>query len=247
MNNRCGGNSICAAFSVPSIDTPHEKNITSAWAEHLDAVLPQTAVTSSICNNEVFTIEHLFSADECERLIKASEQNGYGQTNYPKTYRGNLRLISTDEGLAASLWQRIQPFVPEQVECSGCMWEASGLNECFRLSKYFPGDQFKRHVDANFERGASAQSMYTVNIYLNGDLEGGSTRFYLENEHSADFAVTPEAGRCVIFRQPPVERFLHDGEALGSGLKYLLRTDVMYQRISPVAEPVVGKFNPVYD
>jgi hypothetical protein len=227
---------IKAIKATHAADPPPEKKIHAAWAEHMDPEAPATSVTSTAYDNEIFTLGNLFSVAECDRLIQASEGkgNGYGKTNYAKKYRGNLRLISTDQTLAATLWRRMQPFVSAQVQRSGYVWEAIGLNECFRLSKYFPGDQFQRHVDANFQRGSNEQSMYTVNIYLNGDFGGGSTRFYKDNTTDVDFAVTPEAGKCVIFRQPPAEYYMHDGEALGSGLKYLLRTDIMYQRLGPI-------------
>ena len=46
-------------------------------------------------------------------------------------------------------------------------------------------------------------------------------------------STAPGPGRAVVFRQPPGRYFYHDGEALGSGRKYLLRTDVMYRRRGP--------------
>ena len=33
-----------------------------------------------------------------------------------------------------------------------------------------------------------------------------------------------------MFRQPPGMDYLHDGEVVHSGYKYLFRTDVMYKR-----------------
>ena len=58
----------------------------------------------------------LLSAAECERLMAASESVGYGVTNYNQEYRGNLRMISTDDGMAAAVFERIKPFVPERVD-----------------------------------------------------------------------------------------------------------------------------------
>ena len=40
----------------------------------------------------------------------------------------------------------------------------------------------------------------------------------------------PRAGRACVFRQPPDASYMHDGEELSGGVKYLLRTDVMYRR-----------------
>ena len=41
-------------------------------------------------------VPKLFSQDECARLIASGELIGFGKTDYPKNYRGNLRLISED-------------------------------------------------------------------------------------------------------------------------------------------------------
>jgi hypothetical protein len=120
------------------------------------------------------------------------------------------------------------------------VWEASGLNDCWRLAKYYPGDQFAVHCDAAFERTAGSEmSMLTANIYLNEDFDGGRTRFFLNDDPQfewrddfgeADFSVLPKVGRCLLFRQPPGQSYWHEGEVLGSGRKYLLRSDVMYRK-----------------
>ena len=100
----------------------------------------------------------------------------------PKSYRGNLRLISRDASLAQALWPRLRTHVPRVVvDREGDRWEAKNLNECWRLAKYFPGDRFARHTDAFFERSRDERSFFTVNVYLN-DVpaeHGGATRFYV--------------------------------------------------------------------
>lgn len=40
-------------------------------------------------------------------------------------------------------------------------------------------------------------------------------------------SVRPEPGLCMLFFQPGL---IHEGEDLRSGLKYILRTDVMFRR-----------------
>ena len=58
------------------------------------------------------------------------------------------------------------------------VWRACGLNECIRLAKYTPGDEFQAHYDVAFLRSPSERSCYTVNINLNGGFAGGRTRFF---------------------------------------------------------------------
>lgn len=87
--------------------------------------------------------------------------------------------------------------------------------------------------------------MFTVNIYVNGGFEGGSTRFYPEGDRDTpDLAVVPEAGLACVFRQPPGEDLYHDGEALGSDVKYLWRSDIMYQRRG---EKVMDSYSEMFD
>lgn len=185
------------------------------------------------------------------RLNAAAEAVGFGKTNYPPQYRGNLRLLATDPGLAAKLWERLRPLVPGTIEVVDGLgghlqqrhatWEACGLNEMFRLAKYYPGHRFGAHHDANYVANKDMQTLYTVNVYTNTVAPGcgGRTRFYAEAANNkrkphakdCDLQVRPEAGLAVCFLQPPADLLLHDGEELTGGLKYLLRTDVMYRRV----------------
>merc|ERR1712226_1674773 len=113
-------------------------------------------------------MEGLFTPNECTRLLAAAEKQGFGATSYPKQYRGNPRLIATDQGLADAVWHRLKPHVPKELFAFGETWEACGLNECWRLAKYYSGNQFQGHVDAVFARSDDEMSMLTVNIYMNG-------------------------------------------------------------------------------
>merc|ERR1712139_36854 len=119
------------------------------------------------------------------------------------------------------------------------VWHASGLNECLRFCKYKPGDFFRKHCDACFKRSEDEQSLFTCMFYLNGGFEGGATRFlhYGDGTASSHYelapaeavlaSVAPEPGLCMLFFQPGL---LHEGEDLHTGLKYILRSDVMYRR-----------------
>lgn len=236
---------ICPAETAPEIRAE------TAWS---DLLMPVAGVPTSVrqlggaaCKR--YTPDHLLllldevlDGAECARLNDAAEAIGYGRTNYPQEYRGNLRLLITDPALAAALWERVRPFVPATLSTADSQdgndtWVACGLNECFRLAKYYPGTRFGAHCDARFERHAHEKSFYTVNIYTNSvpAEHGGRTRFYAEQRRRGDdccvdLAVKPEAGLAAIFRHGPRDELLHDGEELRGGIKYLLRTDVMYRR-----------------
>jgi len=195
----------------------------------------QVANPAPILKLDAFYFRGFLTKSECLSIIKEAENLGFGRTHYPKHYRGNLRLMVTDQELADKLFERMKPHVSgllHESEERKESWKVVGLNEKFRLSKYFPGDEFGSHCDANFKRSRTERSMYTVNIYLNGGFKNGRTRFYKDTPGSKMiYATVPEPGAALVFRQPPGQYYLHDGERLGSDVKYLLRTDVMYELI----------------
>jgi len=212
-------------------DLAHEIEVQTAWAQHLESTIGDL-VAEQVSDHEVWLVDSLFNANECELLLRQAESHGFGTTHYPKHYRGNLRLLTTDTSLSEAVWQRLRPLVPATLTLDGEAWDACGLNECWRLAKYYPGDVFKGHCDASFARSNHEMSMLTVNIYMNGGFAGGRTRFYFGNHDDREgaHAVTPSAGLCLLFRQPPGKAYYHDGERLGSGVKYLFRSDVMYRK-----------------
>jgi len=139
----------------PTEDAPEVK-VTTNWAPLLEARPPSAALRriedeaarAHYSEHKLLQLERLLNEAECARLNQAAEDVGFGRTNYPPSYRGNLRLIVEDRGLAAMLWERIRPFVPEILPVNGAdndgddvgvpsvptVWRACGLNECFRLA-----------------------------------------------------------------------------------------------------------------
>jgi hypothetical protein len=59
-------------------------------------------------------------------------------------------------------------------------------------------------------------------LYLNGGFEGGATVFL---EGTKD-RVQPVAGMALVFQH----NIYHEGERLESGVKYIMRSDAMFQR-----------------
>jgi hypothetical protein len=79
-------------------------------------------------------------------------------------------------------------------------------------------------------------------IYLNEDFTGGSTNFirddqelqwdekegrYSAEEKKVMEKVKPETGMAIIFNH----KILHEGATVKEGLKYILRTEAMYQLV----------------
>ncbi len=170
-------------------------------------------------------IEELYTKEECAAFIRLGEEMGFEESLVrtkqgevmDKSFRDNDRVVFDNPELANDLWSRIKDKVPQ--EFNG--WTACGLNERLRYYRYKDGQQFKPHIDGAFKRDENEVSMITLLIYLNEDFEGGETMFVLEFE-----SIKPKTGMVLLFEH----KLLHSGRPVLSGVKYVLRTDVMYKK-----------------
>ncbi|WP_245119047.1 2OG-Fe(II) oxygenase [Hymenobacter volaticus] len=128
--------------------------------------------------------------------------------------RNNNRAFHKSEELAEQLWDKVQPFVPAQIGNSN----AIGLNELFRFYRYQRGHQFKGHYDESYIRNELESSYFTFMIYLNDNFQGGDTTFQ-------GLRVQPKQGMALLF----LHSLYHEGSEVTQGVKYVLRTDVMYR------------------
>lgn len=176
---------------------------------------------------DVFLIDGFLSAAECSDWIARSESSGYEQASIStavgqriaKDVRNNDRLIWDDPELAIAWWRRAQSFIPR----SFGVWHALGFNERFRFYRYRPGQRFAQHLDGSFQRSATESSWMTFMVYLNDDFTGGTTRFDLAHEPDP-VDIVPKAGSALVFMHDR----LHTGSEVLSGVKYVLRTDIMF-------------------
>lgn len=172
---------------------------------------------------EIFTVGEFLTTDQCDVYIELAESIGF--TDAPiNTLRGpqlcpdvrnNTRVMLDDVRRTAELWQRASGFVPHTVD----NWQAVGVNERLRFSRYDVGQQFNWHFDGDFQRDNGERRKLTFMIYLNADFEGGRTMF-------PETIKVPKTGLALFF----VHQQLHRGETVVRGRKYVLRTDVMYRR-----------------
>ena len=170
----------------------------------------------------IWTIDNFISKEECRHLIEISESIGYqeaevslpGGAQMMKGLRNNYRLIYEDADLAYKYWQVLKDCCSPSLDGS----VAVGLNEQFRFYKYESEQRFKRHIDGRFKRNESEESRITFMIYLNDGFEGGETTF-----DSID--VEPKAGKALCF----IHEQKHEGRPVTNGVKYVLRSDVMYR------------------
>jgi prolyl 4-hydroxylase len=181
---------------------------------------------------QVFVIHDFLSREECAGLIRQSEAQSYEVGTVggvvAEGVRNNDRVVFDDPLLAAEMFARARPFLPDPLDGRVLV----GFNERWRFYRYGPGQAFKPHRDGSYARVLELQeSRLTFMIYLNNHTAGGETRFFAGLEEAffvrrPYLSVTPREGTALVF----VHRTWHEGAEVTAGRKYVLRTDVMYGR-----------------
>ena len=191
-----------------------------------------------------FTIDNLLSDDECQRLIALSEHYPYeqsmvnlgGEQVLDTQYRNSARWMVDSKEAVALLWSRLalcpeifatkELFEPPMQQPTE--WRAVGLNPRLRFLRYSPGDYFAPHQDGSFTCEKTQQkSFMTVMLYLNTPESGGETNFLRsQSDQMERVSVQPETGSALIFDHA----MTHEGALLKEGVKYAVRTDVMFER-----------------
>lgn len=183
-----------------------------------------------------YLVQHNFLTKErCQELIALSEAAGYDEADISyatgaqinKEYRDNSRCLLRNEDLRLELENLIQPYVPMRLPIirPGGIVEQKDfvrLSGNFRFYRYQPTQKFKKHRDGNVvEEGGI--SLVTVLIYLNNTGTGGETNI-CDRMLDKPIVIKPEEGKMLMFNHS----LLHSGEELIDGVKYVLRTDLIY-------------------
>lgn len=173
--------------------------------------------------DNIFACDAFWDEDMCQACIDATEASGYfpqaaetdnSQDN--KESRTNYRVIFTSNELADAIWTMLSGFsLPVVQNFTPC-----GINESFRFYKYLPGQAFEKHIDRGLEKNEKEASFFSILIYLNTGFEGGQTVF-------DNAVIEPAVGKLVVFPH----NLLHAGAMVQTGVKYILRTDIMYRRV----------------
>eukprot|EP00038_Savillea_parva_P002573 m.115539 g.115539 ORF g.115539 m.115539 type:complete len:650 (+) comp10882_c0_seq1:101-2050(+) len=124
--------------------------------------------------------------------------------------------------------------------------ELCGLNARWRLYRYEEGAVYRPHVDGawpgsglvdsrlEYDAFGDRWSRLTFLVYLNDGFEGGHTTFFTPGPVEGTLharGVTPRAGTILCFPHGDTAGSLvHEGSAVTSGKKYIIRTDVLYKK-----------------
>lgn len=172
-------------------------------------------------SDRAFTVEAMLSAAECEALIALAERHGFesagvrsadGAQKAMPHVRNNERVVFESADWVGLLWQRLAAIGLPELDGQ----TAVGLPRLLRFYKYWPGQRFRMHKDGPWNEDGLASKL-TLLVYLNHGFVGGDTDF-------RQFRVAPRTGDALLF----VHDTWHEGAAVEAGVKYALRSDVMY-------------------
>ncbi|KAK6074900.1 oxidoreductase domain containing protein [Seiridium cupressi] len=180
---------------------------------------------------------------------------GSGYEVLQADYRNSDRIIWDQQDIVDRIWARMErvPGVREMLSRfnendllggrkrngkPGMNWDFHRVNKRLRFLKYGSGQFFRPHCDGSYQEDRDDDKVirthFTVHLYLNdskaeageeADLEGGATSF-LSGDERRKLDVNPKAGRVLIFQH---QRLFHSGDDVKAGIKYTVRTDIMYE------------------
>ena len=199
-----------------------------------------------------FAVLNLLTPIECEYVIASAEPHMKPLDKlYAKRTRLADRAMLRSPIVAQQLYRRLLPFIAKEDYvgrtplCFGHdgVWAPLGLNECLKVFRYTKGGMFVPHRDGPWVPRGDQCSMYTVILYLNDDFVGGSTVLAGSDEHCGpqgirtyDWAgyegdamvrMVPIQGAALLFNHD----CWHAAHPIESGVKWILRTELVFQRI----------------
>jgi predicted 2-oxoglutarate/Fe(II)-dependent dioxygenase YbiX len=192
-----------------------------------------------------FQLLNVLSADECARMVALTETLGYledAAVSLPRTIRHNLSATwVADDTTCELLWQRCRVQIDRSENFGGK--RAVGLNARFRFYRYDKGDYFGAHTDGSwpgsrvidgklFDNAWNDRwSQLSFLLFLSEDFTGGATRFYVDPDNSANCVDvrTPLGGvLCFPHGEHPLH-CVHASEPISGGVKYIIRSDVLFE------------------
>ena len=187
--------------------------------------------------NSIFTIRNMLSPTECQTIISAAEYSGFQKSGLAigndvyrtkEKTRNNLRMMFEDKQLALDLWARIANLVELKYENH----YAYGLNWRFRVYKYECGGRFAPHQDERMVLpGDDLTTYFSLMVYLSDNFSGGETTFFERRKKGSkklviNRTIKPKNGMALAFDH----LLFHEGTLVKQGIKYVLRTDIIYSK-----------------
>eukprot|EP00041_Stephanoeca_diplocostata_P016318 m.320908 g.320908 ORF g.320908 m.320908 type:complete len:545 (+) comp20327_c0_seq2:232-1866(+) len=205
---------------------------------------------------KAFAMVGVLSPSECRQIIAAAEAVGY-EPDEPIT-SGSAPVfgggVAAATARAASMVWLASPAVQDPLlrRCEKLLpaelggGTLAGINARWRLYRYGQNAVYRPHVDGawpgsglvdghiEYDMYGDRWSRLTFLLYLNEGFEGGCTTFFTPGpiEGTLDArGILPRVGTVMCFPHGDTAGSLvHEGSAVTSGAKYIMRSDVLYRK-----------------
>jgi len=179
----------------------------------------------------VYEIPDFLTAEECAVLVAAAEQE-----EFPPIPYGRKNRIFTGTKWAAAGDPLCDPFVQN----ARALFDVPQTRfDPVTVTRYVEGQYQAQHLDSRLSHeiqrdraylASGGQRIAQVICYLKAPQSGGETRFF--DPAFDGLAVTPTAGTALVFPTATLEgladeRYLHSGEPVGRGDKWIVGTWLM--------------------
>src|SRR5580658_4589676 len=121
----------------------------------------------------LWCVENVYAPSECADFIRLIDRSSPTLATNNPLYRDQDRVIRDDPEVAAELFRRLRPHLPERM---GDL-RLHSLNDRLRFYRYREGQRFLPHMDHWYRPNDDQITLHTVLAYFNDDFEGGETAF----------------------------------------------------------------------
>jgi predicted 2-oxoglutarate/Fe(II)-dependent dioxygenase YbiX len=187
--------------------------VDAMFAGHFDFAVPLFGVVDDVLDEDECAA--LRARVDGADLVKATVNTAAGRAVREQLRNNKLALLGDDARLS-TVWQRLRPHLPPSIAGR----QLRGLTRGVRVYRYDVGDKFGLHRDQAYDDVDGARTALTLLVYLNDGFGGGETALHEPELH----VVTPRRGRALWFQH----MLLHEGRPVVSGVKDVLRSDVVY-------------------
>lgn len=197
---------------------------------------------------ETALLNGVLSTDECKRFISFLESSNRFCPAGGVAARNDLITWIAPQDVMNELWHRVAPIAMQVLRISRERQRVSapvGLNGVLRCYRNSPGQAYLPHYDQARPRAVLGddgnsytwnhkyQSRHSLLIYLNSSADGayvgGSTTLMPEGLQGLKIKMSPPSGGALLFPHGKHRSsILHAGEEVRSGVKYVVRSDVLF-------------------
>jgi len=194
------------------------------------SVLRVTKIMMTKITENIIKVDNFLNEEESLRYIDLANEKGFtlatintkeGQVENTSV-RNNSRCTYDSDELSNELWEKMKEYLPNTF--NGRI--ADRLNNRLQIYRYEAGERFNWHLDGFYSPDPFTTSYFTFLVYLNDNFGGGGTSFkdIKFEDGKKDLTIEAKQGTALFF----YHRLKHRGDEITKGVKYAMRSDVMY-------------------